>query len=288
MSTHYFSSGLAAARKRPGLTAILYVANLALGLILSIPILIAFSQSTATTGFSPEMAEGFDITLWADLLEDSGPVFQTMISQLIWILPLLFLWKVASSVGLVHALSAGGGRSFWQGVGRHTGKAALLGLLYLVPTFALIFGVAIVAVILSAFLTGEVGSFWVQFVFTPLVIFLGIAFVDMMHDFGRIELVLADKSVTESWFAGMKWPLKSGIANSIYIGWMLVGLVVLIIPVVLDFSMGSIFLAFIIQQILLFARSMVTVGWIGSEVFFFEDVQARDAPLIAGADPASI
>lgn len=105
MPLQYLSNGFSSARSRPKLAAILYVANLALGLIVSIPLFVAFAQATAESGYGPELAENFDLSIWADIVEQSGPVFQSLISQLLWILPLLFLWKVASSVGLVHALS---------------------------------------------------------------------------------------------------------------------------------------------------------------------------------------
>ncbi|MDG1755453.1 MAG: hypothetical protein P8H65_10800 [Rhodothermales bacterium] len=280
MPLQYLSNGFSSARSRPKLAAILYVANLALGLIVSIPLFVAFAQATAESGYGPELAENFDLSIWADIVEQSGPVFQSLISQLLWILPLLFLWKVASSVGLVHALSKGGGHSFWQGIGKYTGKAFVLGLLYLVPAVVLLIGIILFAAILGGLFTGEVGSFWVQFVFTPLVLFLGFAFIDMMHDFGRMELVLGRKGIMDSWFAGMKWPLQSGAANSVYISWMMIGLVVLLFTFGIDFGMGGIFLAFVMQQLFLFARAMVTVSWIGSEVYVYE----AEAPVPVSED----
>jgi len=271
MSLHYIKSGYDSARERPALSAIVYVGNLIMGLILSIPVFIALSTATSESGFSEEMAGEFDLALWADMLESSGPLLQTLVSQLLWVLPLLFVWKMASSAGLVHAQSEGGGKSFWTGVGRYTGKATLLGMLYMVPTVVVLVLVVLVAALLSGVLTGEVGSFWVQFVFTPIALFLGVAFIDMMHDYGRIELIVGKKGVMDSWLAGFKWPLHSSNANSIYIGWMVLGMVFLILPFILDVSMGGLFLAFIVQQILLFGRAFITVGWINSEVAFYED-----------------
>jgi len=245
MSSQYIKSGFESAKAQKGLAAIIYVGNLAMGLLLSIPLMVAFSGATGASGFSDEMAEGFDLALWADLMESSGPLVQTLISQLFWILPILFVWKMASSAGLIHAQSDGGGKSFWKGLGKYTWKTTVLGLLYMVPTVIVIILVVIAAALLSAVLTGEVGSFWVQFVFTPLALFLGIALIDMMHDFGRIELVRGNKGIMDSWFSGMKWPLQSGNANSIYIGWMIFGMAFLFLPFVLNFSMGGLLFAFI-------------------------------------------
>ena len=271
MSAHYIRSGYDSARLRPGLTALMYVGNLAMGLILSVPIFIAFSMATDSSGFSNELAEGFDISLWADLLEGNDALLQTLVSQLFWVMPLLFIWKMASFSGLIHAQSEGGGKSFWTGLGRYTLKATLLGILYLIPTLVVMFLVVMLAAVLSTVITGEVGSFWVQFVFTPLAFFLGVAFIDMMHDFARIELIVGKKGIMDSWFAGMKWPLQSSHANSIYIGWMVLGIVFLVFPFILDVSMGGLLVAFIVQQLFMLGRAFITVGWINSEVALFED-----------------
>jgi hypothetical protein len=286
MSLHYLKSGFESAQAHKGLAAIMYVGNLVMGLLLSIPIMVAFSDATATSGFSDEMADGFNLSVWADLMETSGPLVQTLIAQLFWILPVLFVWKMASFAGLIYAQGNGGGNSFWQGLGKYTGKSILLGMLFMVITVVVTLLVLVAVVVLSALLTGEVGSFWVQFVFTPLALVLGIALIDMMHDFGRIELILGRKGVMDSWFSGMRWPFQSANANSIYIGWMVLGLIFLFIPFMLDFSMGGLLLAFIVQQLLLYARAFITVGWIGSEVIFYEDMMPEVEPEPAPAHDA--
>ena len=270
MALHYIPQGFQKARSRPGLAVVLYAANLILGLVISIPIFVVLANATAESGFSPELAQEFDVALWADMLSSSGPVLQSVMTQMIWILPLLFVWKVASSAGLVHALSGSENR-FLDGVGRYTGKAILLGLLYLAPTLVLIIGVILIGLVLGSLLTGEVGSFWVQFVFTPLALVLGLAIIDMMHDFGRMELILGKQGVVDSWFAGLKWPLHSGSANFVYIVWMLVGFVLLLLPFSLNLAAAGFLLGFILQQLLLYARAMITVSWIGSEVDIFGD-----------------
>ncbi len=281
MSVHYLKSGIDSTRACPGLIVLLYFANLAMGLILSIPILIAFSSVLSSSGFSPELAEEFDLSLWADMLKESGPVLQTVFAQILWLIPVIYIWKIVLSVGLIEAHVNGGGGSFWKGVGRDTGRATILGLVYLVIFVASVIGVLIVASLLSTVLSGERGTFWVWFIFTPLAIFMTMALIDMMHDFGRLELVVSGKGIIESWLAGMKWPFISGNANSIYLGWMVLGLVTLFIPLLLDLRMGGIFLAFLVQQLFLFLRAGVTVGWIASEVHFFEDERVAMEPAIA-------
>ncbi len=258
--------------KRPGLAGILYAINLAVGIILSIPIFVAFAAAISDSGFSPEMSEQFDIALWADMLEETGPIFQILMGQLIWMIPLIYIWKVASSVAVVYAVQGSGEGSFWRGIGQHTGRALLLGLPFVGMVLAILIAVVILVTILGLLLTGEVVQFWVNFIFTPIMLFIGLAFIDMMHDFARIELVVGKKKVMESWFAGVRWFLQSGSAHAVYLGWLAIGLVTMVLPFWTNIAVGGLFLAFVLQQVLLFIRSMVTVGWIASEVMLFEDL----------------
>ena len=76
----------------------------------------------------------------------------------------------------------------------------------------------------------------------------------------------------------------------LYAAWFLVAALLLAAPAFLDAAFtagtaGTIWLLFGLQQALLVLRAAVTVGWLGSEVAFFEAVRAREMPIIAGAAP---
>lgn len=258
--------------KRPGLAGLLYAGNLLLGIILSIPILVAFSNAVSETGYSPDLAAEFDAALWADLLRESGPLVSTMLTQLLWILPVLYLWKVGSTVGVVHAMRGDRTGSFWEGLGKYAGKALILGIPFLVLAILAVLGIALLIALLSAAPIGEVGQFWIRFVVAPIVIILAVAVVDLMHDFARLELVLGGQSVWNAMYAGMSWFWQSGSAQALYMVWLVIGSVALIIPFWADMAMGGLFLAFLLQQALLYVRSMVTVGWLTSEVLLFQEL----------------
>lgn len=276
MTTRFIADGWSASAKRPGLAGLLFAGNLLLGLILAVPILVAFSSAVSGTGFSPELAEEFDAALWADLMQESGPVFQTMLQQLFWILPLLYLWKVGSSVGVLYALSGDGDRSFWKGLGSYGGKALLLGLPFVGMAALIALGVVVLNILMSVLISGEVALFWLRLIIAPIVLILALAVLDMMHDFARLELVVSGKGVGASFSAGIGWFFRSGTAQTIYLGWFVIGLVALAVPFWADLAIGGILLGFVLQQVLLYLRAMVTVGWLGSELRFFEEVM--DAP----------
>jgi len=272
MTLPFIADGWSASVKRPGLAGLLFAGNLILGIILAIPVLMAFSQAVSSTGFSPELSEEFDIALWADLMEESGPVFQTMLAQLFWILPVLYIWKVGAAVGIVYALSGDRDGSFWTGLGKHAGRALLLGLPYVVMAGLIILGIMLINIVVSLVFSGEVLLFWVRFVGTPVLLILALAVLDMMHDFARLELVIRKKGVWICFFEGIRWFFRSGTGQAIYLTWFVIGLVALALPFWADLAFGGLFLAFVLQQALLYVRSLVTVGWLGSEVFFFQEI----------------
>ena len=281
MIVRILNDGWSASVKRPGLAGLLYAGNLLLGIILSIPILVAFSSAVSESGYSPDLGVEFDVALWADILRDSGPLVSTMLMQLLWVIPVFYLWKIGSTVGVVHAMRDDRTGSFWEGVGRYAGKALLLGLPFLVLAILAVAGLALITALLSAAPIGEVGQFWIRFVVAPILIILSVAVIDMMHDFARLELVLRSKSVWNSMYAGMDWFWQSGSAQALYMLWLVIGSLTLILPFWADMALGGLFLAFLLQQTLLYVRSLVTVGWLTSEVMLFQELdpgEPREKP----------
>ncbi len=281
-----FTAGLNGVRRRPGLVVLIYAMNLVLAFVLSVPIYIALGSTVGGTGFDADLAGGFDFVLWADIIEEAGEALGALQFQLLWMIPLYLIWKAAASIGLIHALRGDDARSFWQGVGRYTGKAVLLGLLFLVLVLVGVVGLLIVAVGLSAIWPGEVGAFWINFVTLPTLAISGLAVLDLMHDYGRMALVVDEKKVFKAMFTGLAWPFKHGSASGLYVAWFVPAAVLLLLPTVLDMNVaaatgGAIWGLFLMQQILMLLRAAVTVGWFGSETALYETIRLREMPLIA-------
>ena len=284
-----FAAGFTGIRRRPGLVVLIYAMNLMMALILSIPVYIALSSTVGGTGFDADLAGGFDFVLWADIIEEVGEALGALQFQLLWMIPLYLIWKAAASVGLIHALRGDDARSFWQGVGRYTGKAVLLGLLFLVLALIGVVGLLIVAGGLSAFWPGEVGVFWINFAILPTLAISGLAVLDLMHDYARMALVVDEQKVLKATFTGLAWPFKHGQASGLYVAWFVPAALLLLLPTVLDMNVaaatgGAIWGLFLMQQILLLLRAAVTVGWFGSETTLYETIRLREMPLIASEE----
>ena len=280
------TAGFTGIRRRPGLVVLIYAMNLVLAFILSIPVAIALGSAVAGTGFDADLAGGFDLVLWADIIEEAGEALGALRIQLLWMIPLYLIWKAAASVGLIHALRGDAARSFWQGLGRYTGKAVGLGVLFLVLA-AIGVGVVVVAAgVLSVFWPGAVAGFWINLVLLPTLLISVLAVLDLMHDYARMALVVDEQKVLKAMITGLGWPLKHGQASWLYVAWFVPAAVLLLLPTVLDMNVaaatgGAIWGLFLTQQILLLLRAAVTVGWFGSETAFYETIQLREMPLIA-------
>ncbi len=283
------TAGFTGIRRRPGLVVLIYAMNLMMALILSIPVYIALSSTVGGTGFDADLAGGFDFVLWADIIEEASEALGALQFQLLWMIPLYLIWKAAASVGLIHALRGGDVRSFWQGVGRYTGKAVLQGLLLLVLAVIGFVGLFVVAGVLSAIWPGEVGAFWINLVTLPTLAICGLAVLDLMHDYGRMALVVSDQKVLRATGIGIAWPFKHGTASGLYVAWFVPAALLLLLPTVLGMTVaaatgGAIWGRFLMQQILLLLRAAVTVGWFGSETALYETIKFQEMPLIASEE----
>ena len=280
------TAGLTGLRRRPGLVVLLYAMNLVMALVMAIPVAIILGNTVGPTGFGEDLARGFDIVLWADIIEEAGAALGALFLHLLWMIPVYLIWKAAAGVGLIHALRGEQIRSFWQGVGRYTGKAVLLGIAFLVLTGIGVVVALGVALALGTIWSGEVGAFWVNAVIAPTLIISVLAVLDLMHDYARTALVVGEEKVMTALGTGIVWPFRHGQASRLYLIWFAPAALLLLLPTVLDAGLtaatgGTLWGLFITQQIFMLLRAAVTVGWFGSETAFYETTWLREQLLIA-------
>lgn len=202
MTAHALHYGLDCIRRRPRLAVLIYAANLLLMLVLSSALFAVLNSAVAGTGFSEELATGFDLTVWADILEAHPEITTTLAWQLLYMVPLYLIWNTLLLTGLGHALARGGHGSFWQGIARHGFRATLLSFMYGAIGILAIIGVVIIAALVSAFGPGEAGVYYASVVLLPLLLILALALLDMMQDFARLDLIFGRKSVAKAWLGG--------------------------------------------------------------------------------------
>ncbi len=270
---------------RMGLVALLYGLDLLVAVLLGFPLYSAFVEHVGITGFGPDLIKRFDLVLWREIFDGLTDALKVLGIQLLIVVPVYWIWKTASRMGIIYALHQGGIWPFWRGVGYYTAKGLLLGLLFL-PLKAIAVAVAVmIGLGLFNAWTGEVGAFWSMGVILPFLVITALAIVDLFQRYARIAVVVRHDTVWRAFSAGLAWPFKYGAASYVYIAWFAIVLLIFVVTqglnAMLHVGVSAVLLGFIIQQINLFTKEAATVGWIGSEVSLFERTHIHELPLIA-------
>ncbi len=280
--------GARSIRKRPGLIFLLYGVNLMAAVIVVLPLYGVLVEHIGLTGQGSALIESFDLVLWREVFMEIGPELRVVGLPFAVVAPLYVVWKAAAHVGVIYALHNGRIWPFWRGVGYYTGPSLLVSLAYLPLKLIWVAGVLLVSGILANVWRGAVGGFWIFGVFIPFSVLCGWAILDLFQRYSKLALVVKHDTVWRSLKTGMVWPFKYGTASYLYVCWYAIILVILFFSALLHgqlhVGVQAISIAFLIQQVSLFTRSAASVGWIGSEVYFFERTLEKEWPLIADTD----
>lgn len=282
-----FGDGWRGLQKRPGLAVLLYSVVLVASVTLTIPLYIIIDGSSSSTGFGPDLVARFDMILVTEIMKDSGRAALGVVAMLAWLAPVVFIWKVASSVGTIHALTLGAMRSFWDGVGRFTGPGLLLSILNLVLFLVWLVLVVVVAVLVATLM--PVGaSIEIPVAVAVVLVVIGVGLIGLMQDFARINLICEGRGVIASWLEGIRYPFRHREVLALYGLWWLGAGALSALLVGLHVSWASTieaaWLLFLCHQVLLLIRAAGTVAWTGSAVGLHEQIRFREAPLIAFSD----
>ena len=177
-------NGLALIKKRLRLVVLLYLINLTVALLLAIPLYDLLIANVGSTGYGRELREAFNPILWSQILVEIGSDVRLYITRLLWVIPILWIWKTAAQVGVIYALHHGAIWPFWRGVGYYTGHGLLLGLMFLPLKVLWVALVYFAAIALDFSLDKEVAIFWVYGVALPVLLLAGLAILELYQRFG--------------------------------------------------------------------------------------------------------
>ena len=268
-SVHLLLAGLGSALRRLDLVFLVYGIQLAIAAVFAAPIVRSLEAIVGPTGFGAELVEGSDFVLWADILIEGVRRLGHRGLHLLWLLPLVMLWKAAKSVGLVRALGMESGASFWRGAMRFGLRSVLVGVLF--AALAAVTGTVILALsgAIAAASSSPVAVYWIVVVFTPLallVLFLGI---DVLRATSRAAIATADVATIASIRAGFEALVRHPQLLPVYGVWKVLGLLCLMLSfqaelhVAADGSTAVVAL-FTLQQALLFLGAICSVSWFGA------------------------
>lgn len=261
--------------RRFRLVVLIYALNLAITFLVVWPIYNLLVENVGITGFGRDLVQQFDLILWREIVLENRDVFLELLLRILWVLPLVWVWKTATQVGIIYALHQGAIWPFWSGVYFYTIRGLILGVVFLL--FKAIWAVSVFVgftYVQQSYFSSEVGVFWLIGVIFPFVLLTGFAIIELYQRYGRLALVIRNNWVMDAISMGFYWPSKNSIASLVYISWYFIGLAVSLISLVvnakLHVGISYLLLALVIQQAIQIMRSAVTVGWVGSEVFLFE------------------
>lgn len=267
-------------RGRFRLVVLVYALNLLLVFAVAFPVYRIMMESVGATGFGKDLLLEFDILLWREILIENRDSLQQLLWTVLLVIPVFWVWKTAVQMGTIYALHQGAMWSFWPGVFTHTGSGLMVGLCFLPLKAAWVVLTFIGAAFLqTSYFSGEVGSFWLMAVCTPIVLLTGLAILELYQRYARLALVVRNDRLVQALKVGFVWPQRHSVISLVYLYWygITAGVFLFSMFVNAELHVGTsyVLLALFIQQVIMLGRSAVTVGWVGSEVFLFESTLVK-------------
>lgn len=286
----HFRSGVRFAVRNPATVAALWAIHFIVGLIVALPMANAV-RLLGDTGFGPDMAARADVGVLADMTESIGSGFGLVLLNLLWALPLLAVVRALAAVGIINRARNGGIRSFMDGVSRFGPRSLVLAIPFFIVT-AIAQGAVFLALAMAGSAIGERGNVLLFVVALPVGLLVVGAIADCMRDYGQITLVTRGAGIWDAFARGLAWPLQHPRSLVLYGAWMVAAIAATVLPLVFELNLAAattsgILTLALLQQMLLFVRAGVTVGWYGSETGYYEEKMADELPLIADAGPSA-
>jgi hypothetical protein len=291
MKPAFSSIGIQRMWRRRGLVLVIYLFGLIIALLVGSALFRILSLEIGPTGFSRHLVRKFDLVLWFDYWDGIRAGLAAVVRQAFVAGMIMMLWKVAGSVGLIHAFQGEAASSFWEGVSRFTIRGFGLGLLYFLPLIILLAIVIGVGAAMTKSM-GQIGAFWTRFVVLPIIAVIVVAIFDLFHDYARMHLVLRGTTIRRAWLEGIKWPFLHFRSVLLYKLWFLVSAALWLATLYIGFRLPDhavriVFVTFLLEQILIFARTVAYAAWMGAEVSFFEHFAPElPEPVVESKTPA--
>ena len=267
-------------RSRFRLVVLIYALNLLLVLAVAFPVYRMMMESVGATGFGKDLLLEFDILLWREIIIENRDSLLQLLWTALFAIPVFWVWKTAVQMGTIYALHHGAMWSFWPGVFAHTWQGLIVGLCFLPLKAAwVVLTILGASVFLSSLFYGEVAAFWVMAVGMPIVLLSGLAILELYQRYARLALVIRNSKVVQALKVGFVWPGRHSVISLVYICWYIItiGVFLLSVSVNAELHVGTSYVLFalVIQQVIMMGRAAVTVGWVGSEVFLFENTSTK-------------
>lgn len=268
------------------MTTLIYAVTLLLALVIAIPFHSVLIAQAGNTMALSSLVKHFDYTSYTDFMRQSGKALTPFLGAAVWMGLFFLVFTVFFSGGVLTILGEENKfnlKEFLSGCGKFFMRYLRLAI-YMVIIISVVEGLlffAIGAVLVSAYpsVQSEASLFYI-FAAGAIVCLLFLILFLTISDYAKVILFREDsKKVLKSIWTSTKFVLRH------FLGAYFLYLLLLIAPVVLfilyflsDESIGmvsgfTIFIMFLIQQILIWLRTWIKIWFLGSELTYFDLIE---------------
>ncbi len=296
-----YSAGLISAAKSKRMTTLIYAATLLLALVIAIPFHAVVTARAGNTMALSSLVKHFDYTSYTDFMRQSGKAIRPFLLTAVWMGFFFLIFTIFFSGGVLTILNEENKlniKEFLSGCGKFFMRYLRLAI-YMLIIISVVEGLlffAIGAVLVSAYpsVQSEASLFYMFLVGAIVCLVFFILFL-AISDYAKVILFREDsKKVLKSMWTSTRFVFRH------FFGAYFLYLLVLIAPVVffilyflLDESIGmvsgfTIFIMFLIQQILIWLRTWVKIWFLGSELTYFDLIQESKKLIAEKYSPARL
>ena len=281
-----YSNGLVSAAKSKRMTTLIYAVTLLLALVIAIPFHSVLIAQAGNTMALSSLVKHFDYTSYTDFMRQSGKTITPFLGLAVWMGFFFLLFTVFFSGGVLTILSEENKflvKNFLSGCGKFFFRFLRLAI-YMLIIISIIEGVLIFvigAILVAAYQTvqSEASLFYIFLVGTVAGLLIFILFLTI-SDYAKVILFREDsKKVLKSIWTSTKFLLRHFFgAFFLYLLLLIAPVVFFILYFLLDGSIGmvsgfTIFVMFLIQQLIIWLRTWIKIWFLGSELSYFDLIE---------------
>lgn len=278
-----YTKGFIQTAKYPRMLFILYFANIFMALIFALPFFSALKSSAGNSDFLNNLLEGYDYTVYSNLMYYSSKAFNVITGGIKWLILAYFLLSVFLTGGIIRTLNddkfstssffGSGAFSFFR----------FLGLSLIIVLFQIIF-LLLISISTGAYIgakfsefQSELTAYYIGFSALGLYVLIFMLF-SMIGDYGKFYLEFNNSfNVLKGFWGGVKYVFKHFIKTYVLY------LILLFLPAVImyvylyfehDMKMATgtgILLVFLMQQAFILLRVFLRTWILSSQLMVYDD-----------------
>ncbi len=278
-----YNAGFVSAAKSKKMATVIYAITFLFALLLAIPFHATINKIAGNSMDINSMIKGFDYTTYTDFLRTAGHAISPFVSAAFWFGVLYLIFTVFFAGGVLKILNEEdkkfSARLFFENCSVFFFRFLRLSiyLLILQVIFALIvfFPLAAIVTMVSAAVQNEAVLFYIVLIGVIVYLFFFILLL-IVGDYAKIILFNNDsrKSLKSIWLS-VKFVIRHLFSTYLlYLFILIAPIVLFLIYFYLDSAIGmvsgfTIFIMFLIQQILIWARTWIKIWFLGSEISLY-------------------